>query len=80
VISIDPEVQGGTPCFRGTRVPVRTLFDHLVVAPMMALMFSAFWPNKSYDWLLRHDLLAAVIAGTVGFGNLPAELFQGCYF
>jgi len=26
-ISIDPEIQGGTPCFAGTRVPVRSLFD-----------------------------------------------------
>ena len=28
-ISIDPEVQGGTPCFAGTRRPVQTLFDYL---------------------------------------------------
>jgi uncharacterized protein (DUF433 family) len=26
-VLIDPEVQGGTPCFAGTRVPVRSLFD-----------------------------------------------------
>ena len=25
----DPEVLGGTPVFAGTRVPVRSLFDHL---------------------------------------------------
>jgi uncharacterized protein (DUF433 family) len=25
----DPEIQGGVPCFRGTRVPVCSLFDHL---------------------------------------------------
>ncbi len=24
-----PEIQGGTPVFRGTRVPLRALFDHL---------------------------------------------------
>ncbi len=29
VIAIDPEVMGGTPCFAGTRVPVRALFDYL---------------------------------------------------
>jgi uncharacterized protein (DUF433 family) len=28
-VSIDPEVLGGTPVFEGTRVPVRSLFDHL---------------------------------------------------
>ena len=25
----DPEILGGTPVFRGTRVPLRTLFDYL---------------------------------------------------
>ena len=29
IISANPEVQGGTPVFRGTRVPVQSLFDHL---------------------------------------------------
>jgi uncharacterized protein (DUF433 family) len=29
LISIDPDIQGGTPCFAGTRVPVRSLFDAL---------------------------------------------------
>ena len=29
VISIDPEVMHGTPCFTGTRVPVQTLIDFL---------------------------------------------------
>ncbi|MFZ4693511.1 MAG: DUF433 domain-containing protein [Verrucomicrobiia bacterium] len=29
LITIDPEILGGTPVFKGTRVPVRTLFDYL---------------------------------------------------
>ena len=29
VVSIDPEIMGGTPCFRGTRVPVQTLLDYI---------------------------------------------------
>jgi uncharacterized protein (DUF433 family) len=28
-IQVDPEIQGGTPCFTGTRVPVKSLFDYL---------------------------------------------------
>ena len=28
-VSINPNVQGGTPCFAGTRVPVSSLFDYL---------------------------------------------------
>jgi len=29
VIIVDPELMGGTPCFRGTRVPFRNLIDYL---------------------------------------------------
>ena len=28
-IASDPEIMGGTPVFRGTRVPVQTLLDYL---------------------------------------------------
>jgi len=28
-ILVDPDIQGGTPCFAGTRVPVKSLFDAL---------------------------------------------------
>ena len=29
LITIDPEILGGQPVFKETRVPVETLFDHL---------------------------------------------------
>jgi uncharacterized protein (DUF433 family) len=29
IVVVDPEIMSGTPCFAGTRVPVRTLLDHL---------------------------------------------------
>ena len=29
VVKIDPAIMSGTPCFAGTRVPARTLFDYL---------------------------------------------------
>ena len=32
VVTINPRVMHGTPCFAGTRVAVRTLFDHLEAA------------------------------------------------
>ena len=28
VVKIDPEIMSGTPCFAGTRVPVRALIDY----------------------------------------------------
>ena len=29
VVKIDPEIMSGTPCFAGTRVPVRALLDYI---------------------------------------------------
>ena len=29
IITTDPDVLGGTPVFRGTRVPIQTLFDYI---------------------------------------------------
>jgi uncharacterized protein (DUF433 family) len=29
IISVDPELMSGTPCFRGTRVPFKNLIDYL---------------------------------------------------
>ncbi len=29
IVHRDPEILGGTPVFVGTRVPVKTLYDHL---------------------------------------------------
>ncbi len=29
LITVDPDILGGTPVFKGTRVPVNTLFEYL---------------------------------------------------
>ncbi|NER04667.1 MAG: DUF433 domain-containing protein [Okeania sp. SIO3C4] len=29
IITIDPEIQSGQPVFKGTRVPIKSLFDYL---------------------------------------------------
>ncbi len=29
LITVNPEIRGGTPVFKGTRVPVKTLIDYL---------------------------------------------------
>jgi uncharacterized protein (DUF433 family) len=29
IIVSDPQIMGGAPCFRGTRIPVEIIFDHL---------------------------------------------------
>jgi uncharacterized protein (DUF433 family) len=29
LITVDPEILGGVPVFKGTRVPIKTLFEYL---------------------------------------------------
>ncbi|TCZ61155.1 DUF433 domain-containing protein [Roseicella aquatilis] len=55
LIVADPEVVGGQPCFRGTRIPVAVLFDNLADGmPLDAILEQ--WPS-----LDRADV-AAVLA------------------
>ncbi len=42
IVSTDPEVMGGTPCFAGTRVPVQTLIDYLEVGDSMDDLLEGF--------------------------------------
>lgn len=48
-IQRDPEILGGTPTFRGTRVPIRALFDHLEAGDTLADFLGDFpsVPKKS---------------------------------
>ena len=54
LISIDPAVMGGTPCFRGTRVPVAVLFDNLADGLSVDEILCS-WPS-----LKRKDVLAVL--------------------
>lgn len=51
-ISIDPEVQGGTPCFAGTRVPVQTLFDYVAHGRSLDYFLEQF-PSVRRDFVLE---------------------------
>jgi uncharacterized protein (DUF433 family) len=42
VIHIDPEVLGGTPVFRGTRVPIQSLFDYLEGGDSLTVFLEQF--------------------------------------
>ena len=52
LIAIDPEIMGGTPCFRGTRVPVSVLFENLADGLNLDDILDS-WPS-----LKREDVLA----------------------
>ena len=42
VVSTDPDVLSGTPVFRGTRVPVTALFDHLAAGDPLEEFLEGF--------------------------------------
>jgi uncharacterized protein (DUF433 family) len=42
LITVDPEVHSGTPVFAGTRVPVKTLFDHLEAGDPLEVFLDDF--------------------------------------
>ena len=42
LITIDPEVHSGAPVFAGTRVPVKTLFDHLEAGEALEVFLDDF--------------------------------------
>ena len=48
VIVSDPEILGGTPCFRGTRVPVDSLIDYLEAGDTLNDFLDNF-PSVSRD-------------------------------
>lgn len=42
LISVDPQIQGGTPVFAQTRVPVKNLFDYLEAGESLDQFLSDF--------------------------------------
>jgi uncharacterized protein (DUF433 family) len=50
-VTTDPETMHGTPCFTGTRVPVKTLFDYLARGHS-ADDFLAGFPTVTRDQVL----------------------------
>jgi uncharacterized protein (DUF433 family) len=48
LVTCDPKVLNGTPVFKGTRVPVRTLFDYLSDGLSLEYFLESF-PSVSRD-------------------------------
>ena len=60
-----PDVQGGAPVFRGTRVPLRALFDHLEGGESVDAFLDGFRTVRREQvtgvlTVLRDEALAAV--------------------
>ena len=57
IVNIDPEILCGTPVFPGTRVPIKSLFDHLKSGRSVDYFVEQF-PTVTREQTLR--LLAAL--------------------
>lgn len=42
IVTVDPQILGGTPVFTGTRVPVKNLFDYLEAGDSIEVFLDAF--------------------------------------
>jgi uncharacterized protein (DUF433 family) len=63
VVSVDREVMSGAPVFRGTRVPIQTLLDHLESGASLEIFLDDF-PTVPREQAIRFLELAgeAVVA------------------
>ena len=52
LITVDPDILGGTPGFKGTRVPVKTLFDYLEANYTLEEFLECF-PSVTRDMACR---------------------------
>jgi uncharacterized protein (DUF433 family) len=52
VVVIDPDIMGGTPCFRGTRVPFKKLIDYLEGGHPLSESLRQF-PTVSHEMAVR---------------------------
>lgn len=51
-ITVDPEILGGTPVFRGTRVPIQTLVDYILDGETLEIFLRNF-PTVRRDDAVR---------------------------
>jgi uncharacterized protein (DUF433 family) len=66
IVSVDPDLMHGTACFRGTRVPVRVLFDDLKSGYTID-DFLAGCPTVTRDQVERYlELMQDLVAECAG--------------
>ena len=63
IVQVDPEILGGTPVFRGTRVPVKNLLDYLAAGDTLDQFLDDFPTVRREQAIaaleLARDLLTA---------------------
>ena len=69
-ITVDPEVHSGTPVFSGTRVPIKTLFDHLEAGDALEVFLDDF---RSVSRDVAVAVLEEARAALLPDAHLPAQ-------
>jgi uncharacterized protein (DUF433 family) len=64
VIHRDPEILGGTPVFRGTRVPIRNLIDYLEAGDSLDKFLDAFPTVKREQAVAALELAGEALAAS----------------
>jgi uncharacterized protein (DUF433 family) len=57
IVWVDPARMGGVPCFRGTRVPVQTLIDHIEGNATLEQFLDGF-PSVTHEQAIQFIELA----------------------
>ena len=71
LITIDPEILGGAPVFKGTRVPVKTLFEYLENDYSVEEFLECF-PSVSRDLVRQGMWLDGLAVGQLTVAASPA--------
>jgi len=61
VINIDQDILGGQPVFKGTRVPIDTLFDHLEAGVSLAEFLDDFPSVKKEQAIALLDIASRIV-------------------
>lgn len=69
VVQVDPEILGGTPVFRGTRVPVKNLLDYLTAGDTLDQFLDDFPTVQRHQAVAALELARELLTA----GALPAR-------
>ncbi len=69
VVQVDSEIMHGVPCFAGTRVPVKSLIDHLIAGDSVGKFLDDF-PSVKREQVVAFLELAGDVLGD---GAYPAR-------
>ncbi len=66
IVVIDPEIMSGTPCFAGTRVPARSLLDHLEAGDGLDVFLADFPSVKREQAIAFLEQSSELLLAAVG--------------